>query len=179
MIGNPTEDASQWTFQGANGYCGPNSISMMIEAATGHHMTEQQVAQWAISNHEMTHLPKSMDPAGEPSLHYGMLPDQAANALNALGSQYGITAEIKSGNMNDLEGYLKQGREVMIELDDQRRSMQISMGIAAWSEGLTAEQLLSQTRLAAQRHDPADPQRMGHSEGPQTDVGGLPLLRPS
>jgi diguanylate cyclase (GGDEF)-like protein len=68
---------------------------------------------------------------------------------------------------------------VKIELDGKRQSLQISMGIAAWSKGLTAEQLLSQTRLAAQRHDPADPQRIGHSEGPQADAGGLPVLRPS
>jgi diguanylate cyclase (GGDEF)-like protein len=68
---------------------------------------------------------------------------------------------------------------VKIELDDRRRSLQISMGIAAWSKGLTAEQLLSQTRLAAQRRDPSDPLRMGHSEEPGADAGGLPLLRPS
>ncbi len=120
VIGNPTQDASQWTYQGANGYCGPNSISMLIEAATGHRVTEQQIADYAIQHGEMTRLPSADDPSSIPSIHYGMLPQQAANAVNALAQQYGITAEIKTGNMGDLENYLKQGREVMIELDDQR-----------------------------------------------------------
>lgn len=120
VIGDPTQDASQWTYQGANGYCGPNSISMLIEAATGHRITEQQIADYAIQHGEMTRLPSADDPSSIPSIHYGMLPQQAANAVNALAQQYGISAEIKTGNMGDLENYLKQGREVMIELDDQR-----------------------------------------------------------
>jgi hypothetical protein len=121
VIGDPTADASQWTFQGANGYCGPNSISMMLQATTGQHLTEQQIATWAISNDEMTKLPPQDDsPAGVPSLHYGMLPSQAADAMNALGSQYGISAKLESGNIGDLEGSLRSGHEVMIELDDQR-----------------------------------------------------------
>jgi hypothetical protein len=120
VIGDPTADASQWSFQGANGYCGPNSISMMLEATTGEHLTEQQVASWAISNDEMTKLPAQDDPAGEPSLHYGMLPQQATDALNALGSEHGISAKLESGNLGDLESSLKDGKEVMIELDDQR-----------------------------------------------------------
>ena len=68
---------------------------------------------------------------------------------------------------------------IKIEFNGERRSLQISMGIAAWCKGLTAEQLLSQTRLAAQRHDPMDPQQTGHSQTPGTDLGELPVLRPS
>jgi hypothetical protein len=120
VIGNPNQDASQWSWQGANGYCGPNSISMMIEAAGGQQLTEQQVSSWAIEHGDMTRLPKADDPSSIPSLHYGMLPEQAAQAITQLGEQYGITAEVKQGNMGDLEGYLKQGREVMIEVDAQR-----------------------------------------------------------
>jgi len=121
VIGDPNADASQWSFQGANGYCGPNSISMLVEAATGHHLTEQQIAGWAIDHDEMTHLTPAEDsPAGVPSIHYGMLPEQAVATINEMGGEYGISAKIEEGNMSDLEGYLKGGREVMIELDDQR-----------------------------------------------------------
>jgi hypothetical protein len=120
VIGDPTADSSQWTFQGANGYCGPNSISMLVEAATGHHLSEQEIASWAISNGEMTHLPPQDDPAGIPSIHYGMLPQQAVDALNSMGSEYGFSAKLEQGNLHDLENFLKGGREVMIELDDQR-----------------------------------------------------------
>jgi diguanylate cyclase (GGDEF)-like protein len=68
---------------------------------------------------------------------------------------------------------------VKIELDGKRRSLQISMGIAAWSKGLTAEQLLAQTRLAAQRRHPADPPGAGASGDPIIDTGQLPVLRRS
>ncbi|HTA13932.1 MAG TPA: diguanylate cyclase [Solirubrobacteraceae bacterium] len=68
---------------------------------------------------------------------------------------------------------------VKVELDGQRRSLQISMGIAAWSKGLSAEQLLAQTRLAAQRRDPAELQPEGRSERPAEDAGELPSPRRS
>lgn len=68
---------------------------------------------------------------------------------------------------------------VKIEVEGKRRPLRISMGIAAWHEGLTAEQLLSQTRLAAQRHDPRDRHQARQSVEPGADAGELPLLRPS
>jgi hypothetical protein len=121
VIGDPNADASQWSFQGANGYCGPNSLSMLMESATGHQFTEGDVADWAIQNNEMTHLPPSEDsPAGTPSLHYGMLPQQAADTINALGEQYGIEATLQQGDMSDLESALSSGHEVMIEIDDEK-----------------------------------------------------------
>jgi GGDEF domain-containing protein len=42
---------------------------------------------------------------------------------------------------------------IKIDIDGQRRPLRIAMGLAAWREGLTGGQLLSLTRLAAQRHD--------------------------
>ena len=45
---------------------------------------------------------------------------------------------------------------VKIEMAGQRRALQISVGIAAWREGLTGEQLLSQTRRAARREEHSD-----------------------
>jgi diguanylate cyclase (GGDEF)-like protein len=68
---------------------------------------------------------------------------------------------------------------VKIEADGKRRPLRISMGIAAWREGLTAEQLLSQTRLAAQRHDPSERQPALPSVEPRVDAGEQPVLRRS
>jgi diguanylate cyclase (GGDEF)-like protein len=68
---------------------------------------------------------------------------------------------------------------VKVEVDGKRRPLRISMGIAAWREGLTGEQLLSQTRLAAQRHDPSDRQAAGPSGEPGAATGELPALRRS
>lgn len=45
---------------------------------------------------------------------------------------------------------------IKIDVEGKRRALRISMGIAAWHKGLSSEQLLFQTRLAAQRHDPFD-----------------------
>jgi GGDEF domain-containing protein len=67
---------------------------------------------------------------------------------------------------------------VKIEVKGQRQPLRISVGVAAWCEGLSADQLLAQTRLAAQRHDRSD-SLSAQQSGPGTVLGGqLPLLRP-
>jgi len=68
---------------------------------------------------------------------------------------------------------------VKVEVEGERRPLRISMGIAAWREGLTGEQLLLQTRLAAQRRDPSDRRRGAIVAEPKIDASGLPALRPS
>jgi diguanylate cyclase (GGDEF)-like protein len=62
------------------------------------------------------------------------------------------------------------GRLHAIKLDVQghRLPLRVSMGIAAWHDGLSAEQLLSLTRLAAQRGDTA---REGPVEPAQQPLG--------
>jgi diguanylate cyclase (GGDEF)-like protein len=67
---------------------------------------------------------------------------------------------------------------VKVEVDGKRRPLRISMGIAAWREGLTAKQLLSHTRLAARRQGREEPQIAG-TEAPKGGAGELPLLRGS
>lgn len=42
-------------------------------------------------------------------------------------------------------------RAIKVESDGVRRSLRISVGLAAWREDLSAEQLLAQTRTAARR----------------------------
>jgi diguanylate cyclase (GGDEF)-like protein len=64
---------------------------------------------------------------------------------------------------------------VKVELDGRREPLRISVGIAAWREGLTGEQLLSQTRLAAQRSDSLV-ERARYARGAGAEV---PLPRPS
>jgi hypothetical protein len=65
---------------------------------------------------------------------------------------------------------------VKIEVDGERRPLRISMGIAAWREGLTAEQLLSQTRLAARRDDRREGRETWPDATPEPSAGELPLL---
>lgn len=65
---------------------------------------------------------------------------------------------------------------VKIDVEGTRRPLRISMGIAAWRKGLTAEQLLSQTRLAAQRISPLDRDRVDAAVEAKGSSGELPLL---
>ncbi|TMM16732.1 MAG: diguanylate cyclase [Actinobacteria bacterium] len=46
---------------------------------------------------------------------------------------------------------LERLRTIKIEADGKRRPLRISVGLAAWGEGVTAEDLIAQTRAAAQR----------------------------
>jgi diguanylate cyclase (GGDEF)-like protein len=68
---------------------------------------------------------------------------------------------------------------VKIEVDGKRKPLRISVGIAAWSNGLTAEQLLSRTRLAAQRRDPSEPPLSEPPAQPASDIEGVSTLRRS
>jgi len=65
---------------------------------------------------------------------------------------------------------------VKIEVKGQRQALRISVGVAAWREGLGADQLLANTRLAAQRPDRSDspaPQQTGQT---RTLSGDLPAV---
>lgn len=68
---------------------------------------------------------------------------------------------------------------IKIDVDGQRRALRISMGLAAWRKGLTGEQLLSLTRLAAQRQDAFDTRRRAAHAEPQIAAGEQPLPRQS
>lgn len=46
---------------------------------------------------------------------------------------------------------LERLRTIKIEADGRRRPLRISVGLAAWRQGTSAEDLLSQTRAAAER----------------------------
>jgi diguanylate cyclase (GGDEF)-like protein len=65
---------------------------------------------------------------------------------------------------------------IKIDVDGRRRALRISMGLAAWREGLTSEQLLSLTRLAAQRHDASDERGSAASEQPKAGADEMPGL---
>jgi diguanylate cyclase (GGDEF)-like protein len=62
---------------------------------------------------------------------------------------------------------------IKIDADGQRRPLRISMGLAAWREGLTSEQLLLLTRLAAQRHGALQEQSSERSEEPKVIPGEM------
>ena len=65
---------------------------------------------------------------------------------------------------------------VKIEVRGQRQPLRISVGVAAWREGLSAEQLLAHTRLAAQRHDRSDSLLAQQTGQTRTQSGDLPAV---
>jgi diguanylate cyclase (GGDEF)-like protein len=73
---------------------------------------------------------------------------------------------------------LRRLHAVKIEVDGKRQPLRISVGIAAWREGLTAEHLLSQTRIAAQRGEPADTNPHEPSDGPRAGIEQMPVIGP-
>ncbi len=68
---------------------------------------------------------------------------------------------------------------VKIDVEGQRQPLRISMGISAWRKGLTGEQLLSQTRLAAQRPNPLQQRHTELSGEPRSGAGEQSVLRRS
>ncbi len=69
---------------------------------------------------------------------------------------------------------LSRFHSVKIEVDGRRQPLRISVGIAAWHSGLTAMQLLSQTRIAAQRRDPTNPRLPERSDEPALGTNWMP-----
>ena len=66
---------------------------------------------------------------------------------------------------------------VKVEVEGRREALHISVGIAAWRDGLQAGQLLSQTRAAAQRRDLQDVPPNGVFENSADARWELPLRR--
>ncbi len=60
---------------------------------------------------------------------------------------------------------LSRLHSIKIEAEGHRRPLRVSMGISVWRDGLTGKQLLSHTRLAAQRHNHLQ-------RGAETSTGG-------
>jgi diguanylate cyclase (GGDEF)-like protein len=67
---------------------------------------------------------------------------------------------------------------VKIEVKGQRQALRISVGVAAWREGLSAEELLAQTRIAAQRGTRSNGEETARSPHGATGGGGRPVLGP-
>jgi two-component system cell cycle response regulator len=65
---------------------------------------------------------------------------------------------------------------VKIEVQGQRQPLRVSVGVAAWREGLSADQLLAQTRLAAQRQDRSDSLPAQQTSQTKTLSGDLPAV---
>ncbi|MGH2913338.1 MAG: GGDEF domain-containing protein [Solirubrobacteraceae bacterium] len=74
---------------------------------------------------------------------------------------------------------LSRLHSIKIEAEGHRRPLRVSMGICAWREGLTGEQLLFHTRLAAQRHNYLQPHADAPSESPSTGATGMRPPLPS
>lgn len=74
---------------------------------------------------------------------------------------------------------LSRLHSIKIEAEGHRRPLRVSMGISAWREGLTGEQLLSHTRLAAQRHNHLQRRAEGSTESSFSSATEMRPPRPS
>jgi hypothetical protein len=103
-IGNPAEYQQDWFFQQHNGYCVPSSVTQVVEAQTGTHLdgyglVEQEAAKLGLPQTDLT-LP------------------QAQELLQG----FGVSSHIVEGGspqtaVNDLAGYLEQGRNVVLSVN--------------------------------------------------------------
>jgi diguanylate cyclase (GGDEF)-like protein len=66
---------------------------------------------------------------------------------------------------------------VKVEVEGRREALRISVGIAAWRDGLRATELVSHTRLAARRRDLKDVSLNGAFEPAADNARELPLRR--
>jgi GGDEF domain-containing protein len=74
---------------------------------------------------------------------------------------------------------LSRLHSIKIEAQGRRHPLRVSMGICAWREGLTGDQLLSHTRLAAQRHNHLAPRADPPGGGLSTRATGMRPPLPS
>ena len=64
---------------------------------------------------------------------------------------------------------LERLRTIKVEVEGARQPLRISVGLAAWQESLTAEELLERARLAARRGN-------GSEAGPGLPSSSPPIL---
>jgi diguanylate cyclase (GGDEF)-like protein len=74
---------------------------------------------------------------------------------------------------------LSRLHSIKIEAEGHRRPLRVSMGISAWRDGLSGEQLLSHTRLAAQRDNQLQRRAEASTAGPFSSATEMPPPRPS
>lgn len=67
---------------------------------------------------------------------------------------------------------------VKIEVEGRREALRISVGIAAWREGLEAEYLLSQARIAARLGKQTDQRQSELTEESPAGIGEMPSIGP-
>jgi hypothetical protein len=103
-IGNPAEYQGDWFYQQHNGYCVPSSVTQVIEVQTGTHLdsysvVEQEAAKLGLPATDLT-LP------------------QAEELLQGFGiSSHVVTGGDAQTAVNDLAGYLEQGRSVVLAVN--------------------------------------------------------------
>jgi diguanylate cyclase (GGDEF)-like protein len=74
---------------------------------------------------------------------------------------------------------LSRLHSIKLEAEGSRRPLRVSMGIAAWRDGLTGEQLLSHTRLAARREHHLERRRDAPAGGSSAGATEMRPLGPS
>jgi hypothetical protein len=105
-IGNPNEYEHYWFFQGKDGYCGPSSITQVIEAQSGH-----QIHSYADVVNEMHRLHIPFDGSG-------MAVQDIPRVLDAFGIHSHLeTPSSPQQGLQQLASYLQEGRSVILSVN--------------------------------------------------------------
>lgn len=105
-IGNPNEYEHYWFFQGKDGYCGPSSITQVIEAQTGHQI------------HSYTDVVNEMHRLHIPFDGSGMAVQDIPSVLDAFGIHSHLeTPSSPQAGLQQLASYLQGGRSVILSVN--------------------------------------------------------------
>lgn len=102
LHGSPESVADDWFLQRDQGYCLPASVTQVLSEVTGQDFSDESVVMAAVEE------------LGLPFDASGMSMGDGVTLLD----YFGIDAEIESGlTVDDLEGFLDQGRSVILGVD--------------------------------------------------------------
>ena len=102
--GEATDEIQYWREQTENGLCAPNSVAMIVEEFSGVELPEQAFVDAAVGL-------GLLDDTGEG--WSGMNVYQTEQLIE----HFGIPAHVEQGTIETLEGYLDEGRDVILAVD--------------------------------------------------------------
>ncbi|CAN5734956.1 hypothetical protein BH20ACT4_BH20ACT4_04070 [soil metagenome] len=112
LAGDPTADAEYWFPQSQNGWCAPASVTQVVAEFTGRPVTEAEVVGRAQELGLLSY--DENDPAGHP---FGGWSGMTVEATEQLLDDLGVPSTTSSGDIVQLETFLREGRSVLVPVD--------------------------------------------------------------